>query len=140
MENPDFAPKVLRKPDHKFVGYERFLVFSNWSILRFNDKVEKQESRFRSSQTWRLLFAVVLFSACRKRGKCGMWLVNMVEIPFAKIGFVVSKLSNLNAPGSYTPWTPSLLGSTVACPFLWMQEMVNAACGWLIKWKFILKK
>ena len=63
-----------------------------------------------------------------------------VEIHFAKIGFVDCKWSNLNAPGSYTPWCHSLLGSTVGCPFPLMQEKGNAACGLLIMWKFILKK
>ena len=29
---------------------------------------------------------------------------------------------------------------TARCPFLWMQEKGNAACGLLIKWKFITQK
>ena len=37
------------------------------------------------------------------KGNCCMWPVNQVEVYFAKIGFVDSKWSNLNAPGSYTP-------------------------------------
>ena len=67
--------------------------------------------------------------------KCCMLLVKKVEIFFTKIGFVYSKWSNLNAPGSYTSWCHLLLGSTVECPFLWMQEKGDAACGLVIKWK-----
>ena len=37
------------------------------------------------------------------KGKCCMWLVNEVEIHFAKISCEDSKWSNLNAPRSYTP-------------------------------------
>ena len=51
-----------------------------------------------------------------------MWLVNKMEIIFCKIGFVDCKCSHLNAPGSYTPWSHSLLGSIVGCPFFCMQE------------------
>ena len=51
-----------------------------------------------------------------------MWPVKKVEIHLCKTGFVDSKWSNLNAPGSYTPWCQSLLRSTVGCPFLCMQE------------------
>ena len=70
-----------------------------------------------------------------------MWLVNKVEIHFPKIGFVDSKQSNMNAPGSYTHWCHSLLGSTsVGCPFPCMHGKGNAACGLLIKWKIIFKK
>ena len=46
-----------------------------------------------------------------------MWPVNKVEIHFAKIGFVDCKWSNLNAPGLYTPWCHSLVGSNVECLF-----------------------
>ena len=69
-----------------------------------------------------------LYSAGRKR-ECCMWLINKVEIYFSKIGFVNCKWSNLNVPGSYTPWLHSLLGSTVGCPFPCMQEkgMVHLA-------------
>ena len=35
---------------------------------------------------------------------------------------------------SFTFW------SIVGCPFLCMQEKGNAACGLLIKWKFIWQK
>ena len=45
-----------------------------------------------------------------------------VEIHFSQIGFLDCKWSNLNAPGSYTPWCHSLLVSTVGCLFLCMQE------------------
>ena len=74
------------------------------------------------------------------KGKCCMWAVNKVEIHFAKIGFMDCKWSNLNAPGSYTPWCYSLLGYIVGCPFHCMQEKGTAASGLLIKWKFILQK
>ena len=47
----------------------------------------------------------------------------------AKIGFVDCKWSNWNAQGSYTPWSHSLSRSFVNCPFHWMQEKGNAACG-----------
>ena len=57
-----------------------------------------------------------------------MSLVNKVDISFEKVGFIVSKWSNLNAPESYTPWCHLLLGSTVGCPFLWMKERENDAC------------
>ena len=50
-----------------------------------------------------------------------MCLVNKVEIYWAKIGLVDCKWPNLNAPGSYTAWCHSLLGSTGWCPFLCMQ-------------------
>ena len=38
------------------------------------------------------------------QGECCMWLVNIVEIHFTKIGFADDKWSNLNAPRSYTSW------------------------------------
>ena len=82
----------------------------------------------------------VPFSLDAGKGKCCMWLVNKVEIHLAKKGFAESKWSNLNAPGSYTPWFHSLLGSRVELPFLCMQEKGNAACGLLIEWKFISQK
>ena len=50
-----------------------------------------------------------LFSACRKMEILHM-SVNEVEIYSEEIGFVDSKWSNLNAPGSYTSWCHSLLG------------------------------
>ena len=74
------------------------------------------------------------------KGKCCMWPVNKVEIHFAKIDFLDSKWSNLNALGSSTPWCHSLLGLVWGVPFPCMQEKGNAACGLLIKWKFILQK
>ena len=74
------------------------------------------------------------------KGKCCIWPVNKVEIHFAKTGFVDCKWSNLNAPGSYTPWCHSLLGSIVGCPFHSMQEKGNAACGLLIKCKSVWQK
>ena len=80
------------------------------------------------------------FSLDAGKGKYCMWLFNKVEIHLAKIGLVHYKLSNLNAPGSYTPCSHSFLGSTVGCPFLCMQEKGNAACGLLIKWKFTFEK
>ena len=40
-----------------------------------------------------------------------------MEIHFAKIGFLDSKWSNLNAPGSDAPWCHPLFGSSVGCPF-----------------------
>ena len=65
--------------------------------------------------------------------------VNRVKIYFSKIGFVSCKWSNLIAPGSYTPWCHSLVGSTVGCPFLCMQEKV--CCMWVsIEWKFSFQK
>ena len=62
------------------------------------------------------------FSLYAVKGKCCMWPVNKVEIYLWKMGFMDCKWSNLNAPGSYTPWCHSLLGSTVGCPFLCMLE------------------
>ena len=55
------------------------------------------------------------------KGKCCMWLVRKVEISIVKIGFVDCKWSNSNAPGSYNPCCPSLLGSIVGYPFHCMQ-------------------
>ena len=63
------------------------------------------------------------------KGECSMWPVNKVEISFPKICFVPQ-----------VPLCHSLLGSIVGCPFHSMQEKGNAACGLLIKWKFILQK
>ena len=74
------------------------------------------------------------------KGKFRMWPVNKVEIHFAKTGFVDSISSNLNAPGSHNPWCHSLLGPSRGVPLPCMQEKGNAACGLLIKWKFILQK
>ena len=74
------------------------------------------------------------------KGKCCIWRVNKVEIHLAKIGFVECKWSNLNAPGSYTPWSHLLLGCKLEYPFHSMQEKGNVAFGVLIKWKFILQK
>ena len=51
-----------------------------------------------------------------------MWPVNKVEIHFAKMGFMDSKQSDLNAQMPYTPYCHSFLGSTVVCSFLCMQE------------------
>ena len=65
------------------------------------------------------------------KGECCMWPVKEVEIHDAKMGFVDFKWSNLNAPGSYTPWCHSLLESNVGCPFLCMQEKENPAFGCL---------
>ena len=70
----------------------------------------------------------VPFSLDAGNGKCCMWLVNKVDIHFEKVYFVDCKRSNWNAPGSYTPWCHSFLGSTVKCPFLGMQEKGNDAC------------
>ena len=67
----------------------------------------------------------VPFSLKAGKRKCCTWLVNKVEIDFAKIGFVNCKWSNLNASGSYTPWCHSPLESIVGCPFLCMQEKGN---------------
>ena len=50
------------------------------------------------------------------KGKNCMWLVNKVEIPFAKIGFVDSIWSNLNAPACPSvlyPFVSLTLGSTL---------------------------
>ena len=52
----------------------------------------------------------VPFSLEAGKGKCCIWLVNKVEIHFAKIGFLECKWFNLNGPGSDTPWCHSLLG------------------------------
>ena len=89
-----------------------------------------------------LYFAKIGFVDCvdTGKGKCCMWLVKKVEIYFAEIGFVDCKWSNLNAPRSYTPWSDSFLGSILDCPFHWMQEKGNAACGLLKKCKSILQK
>ena len=76
----------------------------------------------------------VLFSACR------IGLLIRWKFILRKIGFMDYKWSNLNAPGSYTPWCYPLLGSNEGCPFLCMQEKGNAACSLLIKRKFLSKK
>ena len=70
------------------------------------------------------------FSLHAGKGKCCMWNVNKVEIHFTEMVFMDSKCPNLNAPGSYTTWCQSILGSTVGCPFLCMQEreMLHVAC------------
>ena len=75
------------------------------------------------------IVACVAISLYAENRKCCMWLVNKVEICYGKVGFIDCKWSNLNAPGSYTPWCHSILGCAVGCPFLWMQEKGNAACG-----------
>ena len=97
----------------------------------------------------RVIYPLVLFtfgvhcevsiSLYAGKGKCCMWPVTKVKIHFAKIGYLDCKWSNLNASVIY-PWCHSLLGYFVVCPFHCMQEKGNAASGWLIKWKFILKK
>ena len=48
------------------------------------------------------VYGGVPFSQHAGKGKCSMWPVKKVEIYFSEIGFVDSKWSNLNAPGSYT--------------------------------------
>ena len=78
----------------------------------------------------------VPFSLDAGKGNCCMWPVNQVEIYFAKIGFVDSKWSNLNAPGPYTPWGHSLFMSPAGCPFLGMQEKRSSAYGLFKKWNF----
>ena len=45
----------------------------------------------------------VPFSLHAGKWKCCMWLVNKVEIFFAKIDFINSKWSSLNAPGQGAP-------------------------------------
>ena len=62
--------------------------------------------------------------------KCCIWTANNMEIYFTKIGFLDCKWSNLNAPGSHTPWCHSFLGSTEGCPLLCMQEkgLLHVAC------------
>ena len=62
----------------------------------------------------RVIYPLVLFniwvhcgvsiSLYAGNGKCCMWLVNRVEIHFAKIGSMDCKWSNLNTPMSYTPF------------------------------------
>ena len=47
------------------------------------------------------------------KGKCCIWLVNKVEIYFAKIGFMDCKWSNLNVPTAY------YTGSKVLCSLFW---------------------
>ena len=66
------------------------------------------------------------------KGKCCMWPIKKVEIYFSKIGFVDSKWSNLNAPGSLTPWFHSLLGCIVGCPFP-LHAGKGKCCMWPIK-------
>ena len=80
------------------------------------------------------------FSLHAGKGKCCIWAVNKVEIHFSKIGFMESKWPTLNAPGSYTPKCHSLLGFSVGCPFLCIEEKGNAACGLLIKWKITFQQ
>ena len=79
------------------------------------------------------------FLCMQKKGNaaCG-WI--KIEIHFSISGLMDCKWSNLNAPGSYTPWCYSLLGSLVGCPFHSMQGKGSAACGLLIKWKFLFQK
>ena len=67
---------------------------------------------------------------CMQEKECCIWIVIKVKIYFQNMGFIDSKWSNLNAPGSYTPCCHSLLGSIVGCPFLCMQE--NGCCMWLL--------
>ena len=69
------------------------------------------------------------FSACRKREMLHV-VGNKVEIYFSKIGFLDCKWSNLNTPGSYTPWCHSFFRSTVGgVPFTLHAGKGNAACG-----------
>ena len=86
-------------------------------------------------------YCKVSFSLHAGKGKWCILLAKKVGIYFVKIGFVDSKWAYLNASGSNTPWCHSLFGYNEECPFFhWMQEKGNAACGLLIKWKFILQK
>ena len=57
-----------------------------------------------------------LFSACWKREMLHV-ACEEVEIYFAKIGFMDSKCSNLNTPGSYALCCHSLLGCILGCHF-----------------------
>ena len=57
-------------------------------------------------------------SAFRKR-KCCMWYVNNVKIYSAKMGFKDCKWSNLNTPGSYTPWCHSLMYAGGVKCYMW---------------------
>ena len=61
---------------------------------------------------------------------CRMWLINKVELHWAKIGIVDCKWSNLNAQRSYTPWCHPFLGSYVGCPFLCAGK--GKCCMWLV--------
>ena len=63
--------------------------------------------------------------------ECCMWPFNKEYIHFSKIGFVDSKWSSLNAPGSYTSRSHSLLGSIMECPFSCMlkREMLHVQCS-----------
>ena len=67
----------------------------------------------------------VAFLLYAGKWKSCMWLVNQEEIHFAKVGFMDCKWSILNAPGSYTLWSHSLLGSPVECPFLCMLHVAG---------------
>ena len=67
----------------------------------------------------------------QEKGNAACGLLKSGNLLFNLVGFVDSKLFNLNAPGSYIPWFHSLLGSSVGLPFLCMQEKGNAACGLL---------
>ena len=64
-------------------------------------------------------------------GKCCNGLLK-IEIHFSISGFMDCKWSNLNPPGSPTPWCHSLLGPLWGRPFLCMQEKGDAAYGLLI--------
>ena len=69
---------------------------------------------------------VVPFSLHAGKGRCCMWAVNKVEIYIAKIGFVDSKWSNVNASRLYT------LGSTIVLSALISgcrkREMLHVDC------------
>ena len=84
----------------------------------------------------------VHFSACRNIEKCCMWsgnkLIKWKFIP--KNSSRGLQMVQLECPGSYTPWSHSLLWYIEECPFHCMQEKGNAACGQVKKWKFIFEE
>ena len=67
-----------------------------------------------------------------RKGKVASLAFEKVDIYLRKIGFVDCTWSNFNVPGTYAPWSHSLLRSTVGCPFPSMQEKGSAASGF---WK-----
>ena len=67
------------------------------------------------------------FALHEGRGKYCMSFVLKVYIYFSDTGFAHPEWSNLSAPGSYTPWFQSLLGSTVAYHLLCMQDKESTA-------------
>ena len=74
------------------------------------------------------------FSLDAGKGKCCMWPAKNVEIPFAKIGFVDCKWSNLNAPVpvSYIFLASFNFGVNSGLPFS-LDAGKGKCCMWFVK-------